>query len=1497
MSETNTKYPWRNIVKFYKDIVELDQKDVFEFQLDKTGQLDPSRCALLNHFSPDSLEGSWDIPVENLESTPLLTEIKEGKLTEGYIGGPCWVGWDPQTKLSYLSPLLYQQVQIHWNDEENAVTIIPIEGRWDMPPFLFDKLDRLEYSSDIPLEELPFRIIEQASLKSEKDNKPLSEYIVSETISCVPVFSDLFSPKYPPKMYTAHPNPWVFFTFPSQAGLISKHLIPDYETLERSLREDPENIGGFKIFENLLDPEAYKHSDIAVDPIIPLNPSQEAAVRGVLDKKPITVISGPPGCGKSQVVVSLILNAWAQGKSVLFSSNTKAAVNVVFGRLKDFECEYPIAIRAGAKEQNTIKDSLDKLRYLTITKAPSQQEMEAIEYVISGLYAEKQELQRFIDDKIPQRITQAKQTAWKSYLQVLEINKEIEQYRAPYCKKIAAIGYDHISPESFSAEVYLPLKKWLESIEHCRYQIQSDDQQRKGHQSTISGLEEERNQALRNLGYNPASDMAWLAEGPGVEAFEQWLNKYRDLLDEDAERLFSTELKTDHRQWSGENDARSWTDGAQRLQKEINAFFSSYSDRMGEYQALKGRYEDAARDLKRARLPEELPFEPALLGQWKNEYLHNLTLPGGLMAIMKRRASENLLQQYESGFRSYFPADVWSGFAQNPEEGRKKLSGLVDQVVQWSLIQKEWEDFDPDKKQIEDGLEGIKGQARILGRKRSLPAVTDKASLLELSREIEIVRPVAQEAADAWKTYEKQEKLREELKKQALQFDALVTRSPILGKWLGEQGYKFKDVIDGLKGHPGLDQIAAARVYCSDQQFSPLINAWNMAIDRQKQIKTYRSLQDGIPSNEKRIADWWNEKPRNCAVERFDRSTLPEDGDVLFQHLRDCERIRNEWAEFAQGDLAGMMLQKKEFSDRAIENLNVAYENIPVSMRTPDITRVLFPLISQSGEDLRWYSREEESVFNTFNPERIQAKIAHLNSRLGERSFALAKLKYLQRIDSGSRVLEDLDDLHRYLNSHNYRANGFPRDKYINALKAAPVWMTNAHQPQSFPMLPEVFDVLIIDEASQCTLSNMLPLIYRAKSLAVIGDPEQLPAIINIKPGKEKIIAARNDMMDHLGAFGQSDETSTMFNLGLKFLPGGRKNMIHLVEHYRSHPLIIGFSNLYIYQMRLSLRRDAVRSSNNLPSGVFGLDVRGTCKRQGKSWANPKEAEQVCSVIEDILKTDELMNKSIGVVTPFKPQKQAIEENLEKRGIVAKDILVDTVDVFQGSERDIIIFSPVISKGISPGTAAWADDKNRINVALTRARDLLVVVGDFEYCRRQDKILGNLIEYVEKVSALRDTSLEELELFSLMLMEGSDLKITRNNLPRIHQRVGAIEVDFILRNPEKGVDVVIEVDGKQHYYVEIDGSKYPVKYQGMQRYVEHNGAKCPLYVVGREEFVEIDGVTHPVVQTPESVVHDRIRDEFLRSEGYKVFRVHTQDIRDKPAVVMNDLKKVLEIIE
>jgi KaiC/GvpD/RAD55 family RecA-like ATPase len=125
---------------------------------------------------------------------------------------------------------------------------------------------------------------------------------------------------------------------------------------------------------------------------------------------PVTVVSGPPGTGKSQVIVSALLNAWALGKTVLFASQNNKAVDVVIERVRKFEQDFPILVRAGAKKNSNIASVLmDVQGYAAQTGAGSTAAVED-----ERIKTRLDEIQRQLDSKVPQRISDARTAAFRA---------------------------------------------------------------------------------------------------------------------------------------------------------------------------------------------------------------------------------------------------------------------------------------------------------------------------------------------------------------------------------------------------------------------------------------------------------------------------------------------------------------------------------------------------------------------------------------------------------------------------------------------------------------------------------------------------------------------------------------------------------------------------------------------------------------------------------------------------------------------------------------------------------------------------------------------------------------------------------------------------------------------------------------------------------------------------------------------------------------------------
>ena len=288
-----------------------------------------------------------------------------------------------------------------------------------------------------------------------------------------------------------------------------------------------------------------------------------------------------------------------------------------------------------------------------------------------------------------------------------------------------------------------------------------------------------------------------------------------------------------------------------------------------------------------------------------------------------------------------------------------------------------------------------------------------------------------------------------------------------------------------------------------------------------------------------------------------------------------------------------------------------------------------------------------------------------------------------------------------------------------------------------------MFDLVIIDEASQCDVASALPLLMRAKRAMIIGDICQLNHITNISRGREDIIGKRAGLTeDDLADF--SYRSRSCFSLAASRL---QEEPIFLDLHFRSHPAIIGFPNQEFYDERLEFC-----SASRPPLGAKAItweSVDGKCSRgpNNKSFRNRDEARAVVDRVAAAFPEYEGLGVSVGVVTPFRAQNDLIRELLSKAlgADIAQKITVGTVHRYQGDERDVIFFSPVIASPYVEQAISFASNPNLVNVAMTRAKRRFVVVGNREACVAQPGILADLSAYISRLDAgMYDSPVEEM---------------------------------------------------------------------------------------------------------------------------------------------------------
>ena len=321
------------------------------------------------------------------------------------------------------------------------------------------------------------------------------------------------------------------------------------------------------------------------------------------------------------------------------------------------------------------------------------------------------------------------------------------------------------------------------------------------------------------------------------------------------------------------------------------------------------------------------------------------------------------------------------------------------------------------------------------------------------------------------------------------------------------------------------------------------------------------------------------------------------------------------------------------------------------------------------------------------------------------------------------------------------------------ALPALPVWaVTNLSARTNLPLQAELFDLVVIDEASQCDVASALPLLVRARRALIIGDQRQLIHVTTLSRARERLIAQRWGLVEERAeAFSYRDHSCFDLAVARSGAPP-----LFLDLHFRSHPAIIGFANSEFYDGNMELCSD-----RKPPAGMRAIEwvqVSGQVARgpRGRSRINRAEAEAVVRQVSEELAICQSLDLSVGVVTPYSAQAELVGEMLTakvgRNGV--EPMTIATAHRFQGDECDVLYFSPVVDQSMTSGQLRFAADPNLINVALTRARRRLVIVGDVEACSAHETVLRRLAGYVTRIEASGFDSPVAIALFEALLRRG-----------------------------------------------------------------------------------------------------------------------------------------------
>jgi superfamily I DNA and/or RNA helicase len=267
------------------------------------------------------------------------------------------------------------------------------------------------------------------------------------------------------------------------------------------------------------------------------------------------------------------------------------------------------------------------------------------------------------------------------------------------------------------------------------------------------------------------------------------------------------------------------------------------------------------------------------------------------------------------------------------------------------------------------------------------------------------------------------------------------------------------------------------------------------------------------------------------------------------------------------------------------------------------------------------------------------------------------------------------------------------------------------------------FDLVVIDEACQCTEPSVWQAILRADRLVLAGDHCQLPPTVlsdeAVKCGMRQSLMQRLVMRE------------------------GDEVFRRLTVQYRMHEAIMNFSSDTFYEGTL-VADASVRSHRlcDLPNveelplttdpiefiDTAGAEFQEQIEPDGESKLNPKEANVIVRLVRELMEAGVTADQ-IAIIAPYAAQKRLLRGRIE-----TTELEIDTVDGFQGREKEVVLITMVRSN--DRGEIGFLSDTRRTNVALTRAKRKLIVIGDSATLATND-FYAKMLDYFESHNAYR----------------------------------------------------------------------------------------------------------------------------------------------------------------
>jgi superfamily I DNA and/or RNA helicase/transcription elongation GreA/GreB family factor len=434
---------------------------------------------------------------------------------------------------------------------------------------------------------------------------------------------------------------------------------------------------------------------------------------------------------------------------------------------------------------------------------------------------------------------------------------------------------------------------------------------------------------------------------------------------------------------------------------------------------------------------------------------------------------------------------------------------------------------------------------------------------------------------------------------------------------------------------------------------------------------------------------------------------------------------------------------------------------------------------------------------------------------------------------------------------------------------------------------PEIFDCIIVDEASQLDFNSLI-LGYYAKNIIIVGDDKQTsPGSLTGAEGND-FDSIKNKYLDYLGENKiQIRSDNSLFTLSQ--MVAGSSNL-SLKEHFRCVAEIIEFSKYNFYDNSLKPLKQ-INAENRLEP-IKAIFIQNSFLENGIVYS---EIESIKKHLTEIIKNPVYQNKTIGVVSlglskhteKLKDIKEDLSESFGRDKLDEIKLIISDAPDFQGDERDVMLISfgvaldsEKLKSNENAKPRSIVDDENikddlkKINVALSRAKEQMILFHSVkpENLKRNDFRLKILSFFYNETKAPKPFELPENES-------------ERDTYNRPKPFDSWFEYDIASELINKGFQYI-----QPQYKVKEDETFYNHHSQ-KETYVNF---KLDLVVSNNGKMIAIECDGDPFHSLPEDVAYDVERQEFLERVGWKVYRILYSAYKRNPS---EEIEKMINFIE